>query len=283
MQAFSQPGQYPATPVQTPQRMVPIQQQPPPGQYSQASVHYQSQQQQPHHQPPYQGYNHYNHYSQGSPHEQQYQQQQYYQYQQQQHQYQQQQQQHNAQPNGGHKEGSSRLSFSPELIASLRNFFDAVDTDHSGALSCEELQRALMNGVDWTPFNMETVRMMINMFDKDSSGDITFNEFMGLWSYIERWKKCFTMYDLDGSGTIDKTELHKAMQGFGYNLSESTIELIVTKYDVRGHGAITFDNFVQACVTVQTLTDAFRRIDVAGTGVVTMSYEQFLGLVISNR
>ncbi|KAG0238308.1 Programmed cell death protein 6 [Actinomortierella wolfii] len=283
MQAFSRPGQYPTTPVQSPQSMAPIpQQQPPAGQYSQASIHYQNfqppqQQQQAHHQPPVQTYNHYNHYSQGSPREQQYQQQQYHQYQQQQQQQQQKQQQQ--QQNGG----NGRLSFSSELIASLRNFFDAVDTDHSGALSCEELQRALMNGVDWTPFNMETVRMMINMFDQDSSGDITFNEFMGLWSYIERWKKCFMMYDLDGSGTIDKAELYKAMHGFGYNLSESIIDLILTKYDVRGHGAITFDNFVQACVTVQTLTDAFRRIDIAGTGVVTMSYEQFLALVISNR
>lgn len=38
-------------------------------------------------------------------------------------------------------------------LTSLRDWFDAVDTDHSGGLSCEELQRALMNGDGWTPFN----------------------------------------------------------------------------------------------------------------------------------
>ena len=130
---------------------------------------------------------------------------------------------------------------------------------------------------------METVRMMMNMFDRDGNGSISFNEFIGLWNYIEKWKACFQTYDLDGSGTIDANELQKALRGFGYRLSEDTVRLIVTKYDVRGQGDISFDNFVQSCVTVQTLTDAFRRIDTANTGVVQMSYEQFLGLVINNR
>jgi Ca2+-binding EF-hand superfamily protein len=47
----------------------------------------------------------------------------------------------------------------------LWNWFTAVDTDHSGQLSVDELQRALVNG-DWSPFNIETVRTMVNMFDK---------------------------------------------------------------------------------------------------------------------
>jgi len=124
------------------------------------------------------------------------------------------------------------------------------------------------------PIVAETVRLMMNMFDRDNDGTISFNEFIGLWNYIEKWKACFQTFDLDGSGTIDTMELHKALRGFGYNLSEQTVSLIVTKYDVRGQGDISFDNFVQSCVTVQTLTDAFRRLDHQNTGVVTMTYEQ---------
>ena len=44
--------------------------------------------------------------------------------------------------------------------------FQAVDQDGSGAITVNELQRALMHG-DWTPFNEETCRLMIGMFDKD--------------------------------------------------------------------------------------------------------------------
>ncbi len=53
----------------------------------------------------------------------------------------------------------------PGADAQLWGWFTAVDTDHSGQLSVDELQRALVNG-DWSPFNIETVRTMVNMFDK---------------------------------------------------------------------------------------------------------------------
>lgn len=48
--------------------------------------------------------------------------------------------------------------------AQLWSWFTAVDTDKSGQLTVDELQRALVNG-DWSPFNIETVRTMVNMFD----------------------------------------------------------------------------------------------------------------------
>jgi programmed cell death protein 6 len=47
--------------------------------------------------------------------------------------------------------------------------FFRVDRDRSGYISADELQMALSNGT-WTPFNKETVRMMIGMFDKQNTG-----------------------------------------------------------------------------------------------------------------
>ncbi|CAJ0839458.1 19700_t:CDS:2 [Entrophospora sp. SA101] len=93
-------------------------------------------------------------------------------------------------------------------------WFKAVDTDGSGSLTTEELQKALING-DWSPFNIETVRLMMNMFDTD-------------------WKKCFQRFDTDGSGTINFTELKTALKTFGYNLSDQFISLLIKKYDKRG-------------------------------------------------
>ena len=52
----------------------------------------------------------------------------------------------------------------PGADPQLWYWFQAVDTDCSGFLTVDELQRALING-DWTPFNIETVRMMVSMFD----------------------------------------------------------------------------------------------------------------------
>ncbi|CAG8482000.1 8986_t:CDS:2 [Paraglomus brasilianum] len=177
----------------------------------------------------------------------------------------------------------------PGADPQLYFWFQAVDTDKSGALTTEELQKALING-DWSPFNLETVRLMMNMFDTDNTGTITFSEFAGLWKYIEDWKRCFQTFDADKSGTINFQELKTALKSFGYNLSDNFINLLIKKYDKHGgtknptgRGDVSFDNFVQSCVTVKTLTDAFRRFDTDNDGWITINYEQFLELVVNNR
>ncbi|CAG8534369.1 77_t:CDS:2 [Ambispora gerdemannii] len=176
----------------------------------------------------------------------------------------------------------------PGADPQLYYWFQAVDTDKSGALTTEELQRALING-DWSPFNIETVRLMMNMFDTDNTGTITFSEFAGLWRYIEDWKKCFQTFDADSSGTINFSELKTALRTFGYNLSDNFVNLLIKKYDKyggeknAGKGDVTFDNFVQSCVTIKTLTDAFRRYDTDNDGWILINYEQFLELVVTNR
>ncbi|KAJ8662979.1 hypothetical protein O0I10_001155 [Lichtheimia ornata] len=175
----------------------------------------------------------------------------------------------------------------PGADPQLWYWFQIVDTDNSGYLTVDELQRALING-DWTPFNIETVRMMVVMFDTDNTGTIDFNEFTGLWRYIEDWQRCFRTFDTDGSGNIDARELRHALQTFGYNLSEPFVNILIQKFDRYDHnnigrGNITFDNFVQVCATIRSLTMAFQRFDTDGDGVIQIAYEQFLGLVIQQR
>lgn len=120
-----------------------------------------------------------------------------------------------------------------------------------------------------TPFNYETVRLMMNMFDTgtshpllssrclqlsillnilinpivhyieptwiiDNSGMINFAEFSGLWQYIEEWRTCFAAFDQDKSGSIDFNELKTAMRSFRYNLSDDFLRLLIKKYDRTG-------------------------------------------------
>jgi hypothetical protein len=42
---------------------------------------------------------------------------------------------------------------------------------------------------------------------------------------------------------------------------------------ILGNGDITFDNFVQACVTLSTLTKAFRSRDYESRGSIIVNYE----------
>ncbi|KAI8071204.1 hypothetical protein BC940DRAFT_252645 [Gongronella butleri] len=173
----------------------------------------------------------------------------------------------------------------PGANPQLWSWFKAVDTDGSGQLSADELQRALING-DWSPFNRETVRMMVNMFDTDNNGTINFNEFSGLWNYIDEWKRCFQNFDRDSSGSIDQGEMLQALRSFGFNVSDKFVGTLMRKFDRYGtsvqqrQGTVSFDNFVQACVTVKTLTDSFKSFDTDLDGVIQISYEQFLDLVV---
>ncbi|CAG8805569.1 393_t:CDS:2, partial [Gigaspora rosea] len=88
------------------------------------------------------------------------------------------------------------------------------------------------------------------------------------------WKRCFQKFDVDGSGTINFQELKTALKTFGYNLSDNFISVLLKKYDKYGRGDVTFDNFVQSCVTIKTLTDSFRRYDTDNDGWILINYEQ---------
>lgn len=167
----------------------------------------------------------------------------------------------------------------PGVAPDLWSMFKAVDQDNSGKITVDELQRALMNG-NWSPFNEETCRLMVGMFDKDGNGTIDIYEFSTLWNYIQDWKRCFDSFDTDRSGTIDLRELHQALTAFGYRLSQTFAQTIIKRFDRCGTGSIQFDDFIQSCVMLHCLTNAFRMKDVQQTGHIALRYEEFLEMVI---
>ncbi|KAI0709079.1 hypothetical protein C8Q76DRAFT_695399 [Earliella scabrosa] len=203
---------------------------------------------------------------------------------------------------GGHAAHAPPPGADPQLW----QWFSAVDVDHSGSISVTELQAALVNG-NWTRFDLDTVKMLMSIFDTDRSGTIGFNgksltsspaclpagrrepksQFAGLWKYIQDWQNVFRHFDRDRSGSIDGAELSEALRSFGYNLSPTLLSLLEQKYasgpsDRYGPPpGITFDRFVRACVVVKTLTEAFQRVDTDRDGWVQMNYEQFMKIVLS--
>ncbi|KAI9869621.1 MAG: hypothetical protein M1830_005286, partial [Pleopsidium flavum] len=141
--------------------------------------------------------------------------------------------------------------------ASLFPLFKAVDKEGTGQLTEKELRNALVNG-DFTSFDPHTVRMMIRMFDKDRSGTIGFAEFRNLWSFLASWRSLFDRFDTDHSGNISLPEYTNALFAFGYTLSAPFIQLLFRTYDKRGENAISFDLFVQSCISLKRMTDVFK-------------------------
>ncbi|KAJ8120759.1 hypothetical protein ONZ43_g2617 [Nemania bipapillata] len=145
----------------------------------------------------------------------------------------------------------------------------------TGQLSERELSAALVNG-DWTAFDPQTVRMMIRMFDSDRSGTIGFEEFCGLWSFLASWRTLFDRFDADRSGNISLDEFTNALVAFRYRLSPGFVELLFQTYDKRGEGVMSFDLFVQACISLKRMTDVFKKYDDDRDGYITLGFEDFL-------
>jgi len=174
----------------------------------------------------------------------------------------------------------------PGADPQLWQWFSSVDTDRSGAITANELQSALVNG-NWTNFDLDTVKMLMNIFDTDRNGTIGFNEFAGLWKYVSDWQGVFAHFDRDRSGSIDGHELANALASFGYTLTPQILSLVEQKYASPATGTfgpapgITFDRFVRACIVVKTLTESFQRMDTDRDGWIQISYDDFMKMVLN--
>uniref|UniRef100_A0A8C2P258 EF-hand domain-containing protein n=1 Tax=Capra hircus TaxID=9925 RepID=A0A8C2P258_CAPHI len=125
-----------------------------------------------------------------------------------------------------------------------------------GEVDAEELQKCLtQSGISGTfsPFSLETCRIMIAMLDRDYTGKMGFNEFKELWAALNSWKQNFITVDKDGSGSVEHHELNQAIAAMGYRLSPQTVTTIVKRYSKNGR--IFFDDYVACCVKLRALTD----------------------------
>jgi len=170
--------------------------------------------------------------------------------------------------------------------------FRAIDKDNPRYLTITELQAALKNGGDWLPFEIDTVKLMMSIFDTNRDGKIDIIEFDGLWKYIKSWEAVFHHFDKSNNNSIDGNELTEALKQFGYHLSPRLQDLLKRKYDVpwSSKGAapggdpiaasgITFDRFIRACVVVKHVKESFDALDRDPIGRAKITYEQLLELV----
>jgi Ca2+-binding EF-hand superfamily protein len=149
-----------------------------------------------------------------------------------------------------------------------------------------------VNG-DYSSFDPNTVKTMVRMFDRNGDGVIGFDEFVSLWRFLAAWREIFDRFDEDRSGRISFEEFEKALVAFGYRLSRTFIRVLFTAYESKGRRravsastpypsqqppppGMSFDLFVQACISLKRMTDVFKRYDDDRDGYITISFEEFL-------
>ena len=174
--------------------------------------------------------------------------------------------------------------------ADLQPLFRAANASGTGTLTTTELGSALVNA-DFTPFDSRTISSLMRMFTNSPSNQpqgptITFQEFENLWRFLAAWRTLFEKFDEDRSGRISLQEYTKAMTAFGYRLSPPFVSTLYNTYNdrspVQGRG-MSFDLFVQSCISLKRMTDVFKKYDDDRDGYVTMSFEEFLTEVLRLR
>ncbi|XP_063300617.1 peflin isoform X2 [Pelobates fuscus] len=184
-------------------------------------------------------------------------------------------------PYGGHQpghygQGPSSGNIPPGVDPEAYTWFQTVDADRSGNITFKELKQALVN-TNWSAFNDETCVMMINMFDKTGTGRMDVFGFSALWRFIQQWKSMFQQYDRDQSGSINHNELYQALSQMGYNLSPQFVQMLMSRYAQRSaNPTLQLDRFIQVCIQLQSMTEAFREKDTSRSGTARLSYEDFL-------
>ena len=138
--------------------------------------------------------------------------------------------------------------------------------------------------------------MMFMFSSHPTQSLLTFPEFQNLWRFLAAWRQLFERFDIDASGRINRREFSAALVAFGYRLSDGFVKTLFDTYARRPRddgrrgsreevveGSLSFDLFVQACISLKKMTDVFKGYDEDRDGYVTLSFEEFLSEVLRLR
>jgi len=145
-----------------------------------------------------------------------------------------------------------------EQIVGLREMFEAMDTDKSGAITLDELREGLKAKGSAIP----TAELERIMHDADINGDgtIDYQEFLAATIHLGKLEqednlyKAFQHFDTDHSGFISKDELLAALAGHPDALQ--SVEAILAEVDTDGNGVIDYDEFCVMMRSNDTLASA---------------------------
>merc|ERR1719309_1788508 len=156
-----------------------------------------------------------------------------------------------------------KLQKSFNSLNDVKAAFKRYDADGDGHVSKSELQQ-VMNG-----FSASEVDAIFALGDKDQSGGIDYQEFIGLmlpnapatiarlgmaFRSIGNVKESFKKFDVNQDGQISRTELKNGMK-----LSDADLDIVFALGDLDGDGEISMSEFVLImCPMAKNAVNRFR-------------------------
>jgi calmodulin len=185
---------------------------------------------------------------------------------------------------------ASRLRSKYKNINDVKKAFNAMDLDHDGVLSKDEIKKS-------GKFNPQEIEAIFILGDLNQDGDIDLEEFVGLIypaasmalarltrnvKNMSEAKQLFGILDKNGDGLISKEE----MRACGGKFNSEEIDAIFAIGDVNNDGEIDLDEFVGVMCpsastvvarlsknykTLQDIKNGFKQLDKDNDGQISKS------------
>lgn len=126
--------------------------------------------------------------------------------------------------------------------------FDSLDENKNGSIEPAELKKLLVTlGTAEAELTDDALKKHAEAIDTAGNGHISKNEFVIWYTASEEriaseMKECFDRFDVNNSGTIDKDEIKKLLEGMGHKPSSADIEEAEKEIN-QTEGELNFEDF----------------------------------------
>mmetsp|Transcript_15258 Transcript_15258/g.35796 ORF Transcript_15258/g.35796 Transcript_15258/m.35796 type:complete len:160 (+) Transcript_15258:100-579(+) len=131
----------------------------------------------------------------------------------------------------------------------LREAFELFDTERKGTVDLHEL-KVLMRALGFDVKKAEVVKYVHDV-DPHNGGFVTFDQYLSLMTdrYGDRnpddeMMKAFSLFDGDGSGTINVRNLRAVARELGETLTDDELQAMIDEFDNDQDGEIDAEEFI---------------------------------------
>lgn len=135
----------------------------------------------------------------------------------------------------------------------LESIFNEVDLNKDGQIGLLELEEALKKGeLDNFKLKQETIKELIQKYDKEKSGEISFNEFIHLHNHLNEEYGNFIDLDTNNNGTVEFVEFLNQVK-INYSIELSLNLLKKLQFIIYSRDILNFDDYLKLNTLINNL------------------------------